>query len=174
MRFTRRSLGMIFSLLLIGTIAQSQTPRSSEDPRNPAPSVNGGTGLFTVYDTQTLRKGEYNIGFFANHFHRDPGDIAFQVYPVNFQVGFNDYVEVFAYFEAQRVITTGAPSLLSGFYLPDVRTPGLPVGRTVIIPGTNTITRTAADPCGNGGFLGPCASPTTALSRRPLNKVLPR
>ncbi|MBO0724181.1 MAG: PKD domain-containing protein [Blastocatellia bacterium] len=108
-----------------------------------------------------MRKGEFNIGFFANHFHRDPGDIAWQVYPVNFQVGFNDHLEVFAYFEAQRVITTGAPALLSGFYLPDVRTPGLPVGRTVIIPGTNTITRTTADPCGNGGFLGPCVSPNT-------------
>jgi len=159
MSFTRRSLGLILSLLLIGVVAQSQTPRSSEETRNPAPSVNGGTGLFTVYDTQTLRKGEFNIGFFANHFHRDPGDLAWQVYPVNFQVGFNDYLEVFAYFEGQRVVTTGAPALLSGFYLPDVRTPGLPVGRVVIIPGTNTITRTTADPCGNGGFLGPCAGP---------------
>jgi PKD domain/Putative MetA-pathway of phenol degradation len=159
MSFTRRSLGLILSLLLIGVVAHSQTPRSSEDPRNPAPTVTGGTGLFTVYDTQTLRKGEFNIGLFANHFHRDPGDIAWQVYPVNFQVGFNDYLEVFAYFEAQRVVSVGAPALLSGFYLPDVRTPGLPIGRTVIIPGTNTITRTTTDPCGNGGFLGPCAGP---------------
>ena len=161
MSFARRSLGLILTLLLIGVVAQSQTPRSSEDPRNPAPSVSGGTGLFTVYDTETLRKGEFNIGFFANHFHRDPGDLAWQVYPVNFQVGFNDYLEVFAYFEAQRVITSGAPALLSGFYLPDVRTPGLPVGRVVIVPGTNTVTLTSADPCGNGGFLGPCAGPNS-------------
>src|SRR5215468_8523350 len=161
MSFTRRSLGLIFSLLLIGVVAQSQTPRSSEDPRNPAPSVNGGTGLFTVYDTETLRKGEFNIGFFANHFHRDPGDLAWQVYPVNFQIGFNNYLEVFAYFEGQRVISVGSPALLSGFYLPDVRTPGLPVGRAVIAPGTNNIVRTTADPCGNGGFLGPCVSPGT-------------
>src|SRR5262249_54446000 len=116
----------------------------------------GGTGLFTVYDTQTLRKGEFNIGFFANHFHRDPGDIAWQVYPVNFQVGFNDYLEAFVYFEAQRVVSVGAPAFLSGFYLPDVRTPGLPVGRRVIVPGTNTSTFTTTDPCGNGGFIGPC------------------
>jgi PKD domain len=161
MSFTRRMLGLILTLLLIGVVAQSQTPRSAEDPRNPAPSVNGGTGLFTVYDAQTLRKGEFTIGFFANHFHRDPGDLAWQVYPVNFQVGFNDHLEVFGYFEAQRVVTTGAPNLLSGFFFPDVRTPGIPAGRVVIIPGTNTVTLTNADPCGNGGFLGPCVSPTT-------------
>src|SRR5262245_16508190 len=163
MSFTRRSLGLILTLLLIGVVAQSQTPRTAEeeDPRNPAPSVNGGTGLFTVYDAQTLRKGEFNIGFFANHFHRDPGDLTWQVYPVNFQVGFSDHLEVFAYFEAQRVVTSGSPALLSGFYLPDVRTSGLPVGRVVIRPGTNTVVLTSADPCGNGGFLGPCVSPTT-------------
>jgi hypothetical protein len=159
MSFARRSLGLILTLLLIGVVAQSQTTREVEDPRNPAPTVTGGTGLFTVYDAQTLRKGEFNIGFFANHFHRDPGDLTWQVYPVNFQVGFSDHLEVFGYFEAQRVVTSGSPALLSGFYFPDVRTPGVPVGRVVIIPGTNTITLTTTDPCGNGGFLGPCAGP---------------
>jgi hypothetical protein len=159
MSFTSRALGLILTLLLIGVVAQSQTPRSAEDPRNPAPTVTGGTGLFTVYDAQTLRKGEFNIGFFANHYHRDPGDLTWQVYPVNFQIGFSDHLEVFGYFEAQRVVTSGSPNLLSGFFFPDVRTPGVPVGRVVIIPGTNTITRTTADPCGNGGFLGPCAGP---------------
>lgn len=157
MSFTRRLLGLILTLLFVGVVAQSQTPRSTEDPRNPAPSVNGGTGLFTVYDAQTLRKGEFNVGFFANHFHRDPGDLAWQVYPVNFQVGFNDYLEVFAYFEAQRVVTTGSRAFLSGFYLPDVRSSGLIPGRVVIVPGTNTVVTTGSDPCGNGGFLGPCA-----------------
>jgi hypothetical protein len=159
MSFTSRALGLILTLLLIGVVAQSQTPRSAEDPRNPAPTVTGGTGLFTVYDAQTLRKGEFNIGFFANHYHRDPGDLTWQVYPVNFQIGFSDHLEVFGYFEAQRVVTSGSPNLLSGFFFPDVRTPGVPVGRVVIIPGTNTVTLTTADPCGNGGFLGPCAGP---------------
>lgn len=159
MSFTSRALGVILTLLLIGVVAQSQTPRSAEDPRNPAPTVTGGTGLFTVYDAQTLRKGEFNIGVFANHYHRDPGDLTWQVYPVNFQIGFSDHLEVFGYFEAQRVVTSGSPATLSGFFFPDVRTPGVPVGRVVIIPGTNTVTRTTADPCGNGGFLGPCAGP---------------
>src|SRR5262245_14180824 len=132
MSFARRLLGLTLSLLLVGVVAPAQTPRSTDDPRNPAPTVNGGTGLFTVYDAQTLRKGEFSIGFFANHFHRDPGDLAWQVYPVNFQIGFSDRLEIFANFEAQRVVTVGRPGVLSGFYLPDVITPTLPNGRVVV------------------------------------------
>ena len=156
MSFARRLLGLTLALLLIGVVAQAQTPRSTDDPRNLAPTVTGGTGLFTVYDAQTLRKGEFNVGFFANFFHRDPGDLAWQVYPVNFQVGFSDHLEVFAYFAANEVVTVGRPALLSGFYLPDVRTKTLPVGRTVIVPGTNIASNTIGNPCGNGGFPGPC------------------
>jgi hypothetical protein len=91
MIFARKILGLVLALLIVGTAAQAQTQRSTDDPRNPAPTVNGGTGLFTVYDAQTLRKGEFNIGFFANHFHRDPGDVAWQVYPVNFTLGLSDH-----------------------------------------------------------------------------------
>ncbi len=159
MSFARRLLGLVLSLLIIGVVAQAQTLRSTDDPRNQAPTVNGGTGLFTVYDAQTLRKGEFNFGFFANHFHRDPADVTFQRYPVNFQVGFSDHVEVFVNFTAQEVISVGSPALLSGFYLPDVRTKTLPIGRTVIVPGQNTASFTIGDPCGNGGFPGPCRAP---------------
>ena len=159
MSFARRLLGLMLALLIIGVVVNAQTPRSTDDPRNLAPTVNGGTGLFTVYDAQTLRKGEFNFGFFANHFHRDPGDVSWQVYPVNFQIGFSDHLEIFAHFEAQRVVSVGAPALLSGFYLPDVRTKTLPVGRLVIVPGQNTASFTIGDPCGNGGFPGPCRAP---------------
>ncbi|HKX29659.1 MAG TPA: PKD domain-containing protein [Blastocatellia bacterium] len=132
MSFARSTLGLMLLLLLTGVfVAQAQTLRPTDDPRNVAPSVNGGTGLFTVYDAQTLRKGEFSIGFFANHFHRDPGDLAWQVYPVNFQIGFSDRLEFFANFEAQRVVTVGRPGVLSGFYLPDVITATLPNGRVV-------------------------------------------
>ena len=161
MSSARRLPGLLLMLLLLisSAIVQAQTPRSEEDPRNQAPTVNGGTGLFTVYDAQTLRKGEFNFGFFANHFHRDPGDLRRQVYPINFQVGFNDHLEFFVNFEAQRITTSGLPSLLSGFYLPDVRTKTLSAGRTVIIPsgtGAGVVVNTVTDPCGNGGFFGPC------------------
>lgn len=159
MSFARRLLGLTLALLFIGVAVNAQTPRSTDDPRNLAPTVNGGTGLFTVYDAQTLRKGEFNFGFFANHFHRDPGDVTWQVYPINFQIGFSDHLEIFAHFEASRVVSVGSPALLSGFYLPDVRTKTLPVGRLVIVPGQNASSFTIGDPCGNGGFPGPCRAP---------------
>ena len=157
MSSARRILSLML-MLTLGTALMAQTPRSEDDPRNLAPTVTGGTGLFTVYDAQTLRRGEFNFGFFANYFHRDAGDARFQVYPANFQVGFNDYVEFFVNFEAQKVISTGQPSLLSGYYLPDVRTRTLSPGRVTIRPGTNVVGVTVGDPCANGGFAGPCAS----------------
>ncbi|MFN0122502.1 MAG: transporter [Blastocatellia bacterium] len=160
MSSARKMPGLLLALMMFfGAMAQAQTPRLTEDPRNQAPTVAGGTGLFTVYDAQTLRKGEFNFGFFANHYHRDPGDIRLQVYPVNLQVGFNDHLEFFVNFDAQRLTTAGLPSLLSGFYLPDVRTKTLPVGRTLIIPngpGAGVVVNNVSDPCGNGGFFGPC------------------
>ncbi len=162
MCFARRLAGLMLTLLLLGAVAHAQTPRSTEDPRNPTPTVFGGTGLFTVYDAQTLRRGEFNLGAFANFYHRDPGDVAFQSYPANFQVGFSDRIEIFARYEAQSVVTTGSPALLSGFYLPDVRTSGLTVGRVVVVPlpdGSLATTTILSDPCNNGGFAGPCTTP---------------
>lgn len=154
----RRIVGLVMLLVFSCVATFGQTLRSDDDPRNLAPTVSGGTGLFTVYDAQTLRKGEFNFGFFANYFHRDPGDLHFQVYPVNFQVGFSDHLEFFANFESQKQITAGLPALLSGFYLPDVRTKTLPVGRVVIRPGTTVVGTVVGDPCGNGGFAGPCST----------------
>ena len=164
MSSARRLLGLLLALASLSALVMAQTPRSTDDPRNLAPTVTGGTGLFTVYDAQTLRKGEFNLGAYANFYHRDPGDIRFQTYPLNFQIGFGDRFEFFVNFEAHEVVTVGQPALLSGFYLPDVRTKTLPVGRVVIVPGQNVASFTLTDPCGNGGFAGPCrgVSPTAS------------
>ena len=169
MTTARRLLGLSLMLFIFGAISQAQTPRYTDDPRNLSPTVTGGTGLFTVYDAQTLRKGEFTVGLFANHFHRDPGDVTWQVYPVNLQIGFSDHFEFFAHFEYLRNINVGTPQLLSGFYLPDVRTPGLlTVGRLVIVPGQNGISVLRGDPCGNGGFPGPCLVPGSFTVRGPF------
>ncbi|MCI0337823.1 MAG: PKD domain-containing protein, partial [Acidobacteria bacterium] len=56
----------------------------------------------------------------------------------------------------------GSPALLSGFYLPDVRTKTLGPGRLVLIPlpdGTLAPSMLIGDPCRNGGFPGPCTVP---------------
>src|SRR5262245_14992239 len=165
MSFARRLLGLTLTLLMIGAVARAQTLRSTDDPRNQAPTVTGGTGLFTVYDAQTLRRGEFNFGFYANNFHRDPADIQLQNYPFNFQVGFNDRIEIFGSLQWGQVVKVGTPVHLSGYYLPDVfdpgnaRTNGFPQGRVVIVPGQfNVASTTLTDPCNNGGFAGPCVS----------------
>ena len=55
--------------------------RSAKDPRNTAPTVGTGgpvggpTGLFTVYDGQTLRRGEFTFSAAWSNFDRDPGDV---------------------------------------------------------------------------------------------------
>jgi hypothetical protein len=167
MSSARRLFGLWLALVLTAVAVQAQTLRSEDDPRNLAPTVNGGTGLFTVYDAQTLRRGEFNFGFFANFFHRDPGDVRYQVYPINFQVGFNDWLEFFVNFESQRVVSVRRPEVLSGFYLPNVRPVRvsntvfntLPPGRVVIDPRSGVIGAFVGDPCNNGGFIGPCTRP---------------
>jgi hypothetical protein len=156
MSSARRLLGLLVALALMSLAVTAQTLRSEDDPRNLAPTVNGGTGLFTVYDAQTLRRGEFNFGFFANFFHRDPGDVRFQNYNANFQVGLSDWLEFFISLEAQRKVVVRRPEVLSGFYLPDVRTRTLAPGRVVIDPRSGVIGAFISDPCGNGGFLGPC------------------
>ena len=55
MTSARRLLGLSLMLFIFGAVVQAQTPRYTDDPRNLSPTVSGGTGLFTVYDAQTLR-----------------------------------------------------------------------------------------------------------------------
>ena len=93
MNLLRRMLGLTVCFLMTVAIVQAQTNRSSDELPNPAPSINGGTGLFTIYDAQTLRRGEFTLGFWGNHFHRDPGDLAIQRYPFNIQVGLGDRMD---------------------------------------------------------------------------------
>jgi hypothetical protein len=57
-------------------VATAQILRPGNDPRNQAPTVGTGgqpggpTGLFTIYDGDTLRKGEYTNTFFRPTFNQ--------------------------------------------------------------------------------------------------------
>ncbi|MDQ4123164.1 MAG: PKD domain-containing protein [Acidobacteriota bacterium] len=112
-------------MLMMSLIVSAQTPRSEEDPRNIAPtvgtggSVGGPTGLFTVYDGQTLRRGEYTFSIAYSNFDRDPGNVDITEVPISFQIGLNDYIELFFNTEAWRGIKVNSPRNLSGFYLPN-------------------------------------------------------
>src|SRR5436190_23152797 len=99
---------IVTSLLLTFLFAVSAQPRSMKDDRNTAPTVGTGgseggpTGLFTVYDGQTLRKGEYTFSIAYSNYDRDPGDADFTEVPISFQIGVTDHLEVFFNTEAWR------------------------------------------------------------------------
>jgi hypothetical protein len=76
----------------------AQTLRSADDPRNTAPTVGTGgppggpTGLFTIYDGQTLRRGEFTFSAAYSNYDRDPGNVDISEVPVSFQIGLSDYL----------------------------------------------------------------------------------
>jgi hypothetical protein len=125
MKLANRALIMTLLMLTLVFTATAQNLRSARDPRNTAPTVGGGgatggpTGLFTVYDGETLRKGEYTLSFAISNFDRDPGNVDFTTVPLSFQIGLTDHIELFFGTEAYRGVKVNSPRNLSGFYLPN-------------------------------------------------------
>ena len=125
MRLANRVLLCALGIFIFSAMTFAQTPRSENDPRNQSPSVGTGgpeggpTGLFTIYDGSTLRKGEFTFSVAYSNYDRDPGnaDIADWIATVN--VGLNDHIELFFKTQAYRGIKVNSPQNLSGFYLPN-------------------------------------------------------
>ncbi len=86
---TLAMLTLIFSM-------SAQTLRPKDDDRNTAPTVGTGgppggpTGLFTIYDGQTLRKGEFTFSAAYSNYDRDPGNVDITEVPVIFHIVFKD------------------------------------------------------------------------------------
>ncbi|HLL74881.1 MAG TPA: PKD domain-containing protein [Pyrinomonadaceae bacterium] len=124
MRLARRASALMLTLLLCAA-ASAQTLRPADDPRNTAPTVGTGgspggpTGLFTIYDGQTLRKGEFTFSFAYSNYDRDPGNVDITEVPVSFQVGLSDHLELFYNTDAYRGVKVNNPAHLSSFYLPN-------------------------------------------------------
>ena len=113
-------------LLTLAFAASAQSiGRSDKDPRNTAPTVGtggpvgGATGLFTVYDGQTLRRGEYTLSAAFSNYDRDPGDVDISSVPLSFQIGLTNNVEFFFTTEAFRAIKVNSRRNLSANYLPN-------------------------------------------------------
>lgn len=126
MRFANRAvIAALLTLMFCVATVSAQTLRPADDPRNQAPAIGTGagpggpTGLFTVYDAQTLRRGEYTFAAAYSSFARDPGDANFTEVPLSFQIGLNDRLELFFNTDAYRGIKVNSPANLSGFYLPN-------------------------------------------------------
>ena len=167
MRLATRALIAALASLVLCAAVSAQTLRSPEDPRNQSPTVGTGgpvggpTGLFTIYDGSTLRKGEFTFSIAYSNYDRDPGNVDITDIPLSFNVGLTDHLELFFNVLGARGIKVNNPKNLSSFYLPNsqlyfgsvLRSPGAivlaPSGPTV-----GTLANTAVfRPVGNQPFL---------------------
>src|SRR4030088_3016083 len=80
MRLANRVLLCALAIFIFSALTFAQTLRPENDPRNQSPSVGTGgpeggpTGLFTIYDGSTLRKGEVYFSGSSNKHESHPGD----------------------------------------------------------------------------------------------------
>jgi hypothetical protein len=125
MRLATWALIAALASLVLCTAVSAQTLRGPNDPRNQAPTVGTGgspggpTGLFTIYDGDTLRRGEFTFSIAYSNYDRDPGDVDIAEIPVSFNLGINDHLELWFNTDAYRGVKVNNPKHLSGFYLPN-------------------------------------------------------
>jgi hypothetical protein len=173
----RVTIALIAALVaaMLSLTVSAQTLRSPQDPRNQAPTVGTGgpvggpTGLFTVYDGDTIRRGEFTFSVAYSNYDRDPGNVDMVDTPLSFNVGLNDHVELFYKTNGYRGVKVNNPQNLSSFYLPNSQlffgATTLCSGPAIIlaperVSGANQISgavfRPAGPPCNFGGqpFVG--------------------
>lgn len=181
MKLANRAFIIALTMLALIVSMSAQTPRPNDDNRNTAPTVGTGgspggpTGLFTIYDGQTLRRGEFTFSAAYSNYDRDPGDVDISEVPVSFQIGLSDHLELFFNTDAYRGIKVNSPGNLSSFYLPNSRlrvngqftTPGAIVqgvgslaGQAVFRPSSGAFTQFPFIG-GSAGVVGTIGSPVT-------------
>lgn len=138
MKLANKAFVIALTMLALIISISAQTLRPADDNRNTAPTVGTGgppggpTGLFTIYDGSTLRKGEFTFSAAYSNYDRDPGDVDISEIPVSFQVGLSDHLELFFNTDAYRGIKVNSPRNLSSFYLPNSR---LNINNQFVTPG---------------------------------------
>lgn len=162
MRLAKNALLTALTMLALLVAVSAQTLRSEADPRNTAPTVGTGgpmggpTGLFTVYDGQTLRRGEFTFSAAYSNFDRDPGNVDIVEMPISFQIGVSDHLELFFNTDAYRQIKVNSPQNLSSFYLPNSRINGINPAAIVaapVGPGTSRFNGPVFRPAGTQPFV---------------------
>lgn len=141
MRLANRVLLCALAIFVLSAVASAQTLRSENDPRNQSPAVGTGgpeggpTGLFTIYDGDTLRRGEFTFSIAYSNFDRDPGNVDIVEVPLSFNIGVNDYLELFFKTNGYRGIKVNNPTHLSSFYLPNsqLKFPFLGSGPAIVL-----------------------------------------
>ncbi|MFL6227148.1 MAG: PKD domain-containing protein [Pyrinomonadaceae bacterium] len=125
MRLVRRTLLVALIALSLCAASSAQRLRPEDDPRNQSPTVGTGgpeggpTGLFTIYDGQTLRRGEFTFSIAYSNYDRDPGNVDIADVPLSFNVGLTNHLELFFKTNGYRGIKVNSPQNLSSFYLPN-------------------------------------------------------
>jgi hypothetical protein len=125
MRLARRALFAALATLILLSAVTAQTLRPGNDRRNQAPTVGTGgtpggpTGLFTIYDGDTLRKGEFTFSIAYSNYDRDLGNADITVIPFSVNVGLSDHLELSFSTEGYRGVKVNNPKNLSSFYLPN-------------------------------------------------------
>ena len=116
MRLATRALISALTIFVLCAAVSAQTLRSPQDPRNQAPTVGTGgpvggpTGLFTVYDGDTIRRGEFTFSVAYSNYDRDPGNVDIVDTPLSFNVGLNDHVELFFKTNGYRGVKVNNPT----------------------------------------------------------------
>jgi hypothetical protein len=163
MRLATRALFTALVMLVLCAAVSAQTLRKENDPRNQAPTVGTGgppggpTGLFTIYDGDTIRRGEFTFSIAYSNYDRDPGDVDIVETPLSFNIGLNDHIELFFNTNGYRGVKVNNPRNLSSFYLPNSQLffPQPCVPQAIIlaperVTGSTTITGTVFRPAGPG------------------------
>jgi hypothetical protein len=125
MRLAQRALIAALVTLMLCAAVSAQARRPADDPRNQSPATGTGgpeggpTGLFTIFDGSTIRRGEFTFSIAYSNFDRDPGNADFTEIPLSFNVGLNDHVELWFKTTGWRGVKVNSPQNLSGFYLPN-------------------------------------------------------
>lgn len=137
MKLAKKAFLIALTMLALVFAMSAQTLRPADDDRNLAPTAGTGgapggpTGLFTIYDGQTLRRGEFTFSAAYSNFDRDPGNVDITEVPVSFQIGLSDNLELFFNTDALRQIKVNSPRNLSGFYLPNSK---VRIGNSAVSP----------------------------------------
>ena len=207
MKLANKAFVIALTMLSLIVSMSAQTLRPADDDRNTAPTVGTGgppggpTGLFTIYDGQTLRRGEFTFSAAYSNYDRDPGNVDISEIPISFQIGLSDRLELFFNTDAYRGIKVNSPENLSSFALPNsrlnianqFRTPGAivagtgafngfavfrpPTGAFVQFPfigGSAGSAGTIGTPTGgNNGFFGNTSASTFPGLGSPVGSILP-
>jgi len=87
-------------------------------------TATGASGLFSVFEGDTLRNKENRIGVQFSRFYRMPGDLRITDVPISVNYGFQDFLEVFFTANVNRNVRNSSADLSGSILQSALRLPG--------------------------------------------------